>query len=104
MHEGDGSCRVCECVCVCACVRMSVPTLAAQRAFTKGFSLDCDTWILEGKKLSVRGMKKPICNELELTASRFRVVSGPTKHGSYIDEATGGSNVHIARHRKMLWV
>ena len=34
-------------------------------------------------------MKKPIANELELTASRFRAVSGPTKH----DRATGGSNV-----------
>ena len=26
------------------------------------------------------GVKKPIANELELTESRFRAVSGPTKH------------------------
>ena len=81
---------------------MSVPTLAAQRAFTgatkdtQGFLVGFSWIVIRGflrGKPSVRGMKKPICNELELTASRFRVVSGPTKHGSYIDEATGGSNV-----------
>ena len=38
------------------------------------------------------GVKKPSANELELAASRFRAVSGPTKHTATW-RATGGSNV-----------
>ena len=53
------------------------------------------------------GVKKPICNELELTVSRFRAVSGPTKHSSYAKDnwwveccfrgATGANGVKQAR-------
>ena len=36
------------------------------------------------KKPSVMAWKSQYANELELTVSRFRAVSGQTKHSSYV--------------------
>ena len=49
------------------------------------------------------GVEKPIANELELTVSRFRAVSGPTKQlvGRMLLQrlATGATGVKQARYR-----
>ena len=76
------------CVCVCVCVCPSVTALAASgsvfirkqqyaRVSLRLF-LDFESWNFEKNFCS----KVTICNKLELTASHFRAVSGPTKHSS----------------------
>ena len=87
-------------VCYCFSVRLDMEPI-----ILTGFS-----WILIRKNLSFKSysMKKPIANELELTVSRFRAVSGPTKHSSYMKGnwwvecclATGATGVKLARYRR----
>ena len=78
----------------CACARVtvlvlcpSVTALAALHTSNQRYSwvslrlfLDLDSWIF-GKKTPFKsyGVKKQYANELELTASHFRALSGSTK-------------------------
>ena len=79
-------------LCVCVSVCPSVTALAASASaytcsqrysgFVLGFS-----WIYMcgiSKKPKVMAWKSQYANELELTISRFRAVSGPTKRSSYV--------------------
>ena len=62
---------------------------------------------MDSRKKQKLWREKPIANDLELTASRFRAVSGPTKHSSYVKGnwllqrlATGATGVKQARCRR----
>ena len=73
------------CVSVCLCVCVSVPASAfvyiRKQRYTR---VSLRLFLDYRKKLPFEsyGVKK--ANESELTASRFRPVSGPTKHSSYV--------------------
>ena len=71
----------------------SVPALAAsasvetskQRYSRVSLRLFLDVWSFEKTFLSKdMAWKSQYANELELTVSRFRAVSGPTKRSSYV--------------------
>ena len=89
--------EVCVCVClsVCLSVYPSVPALAAsasvetskQRYSRVSLRLFLDLYVWSFEKTfrsKVMVWKSQYANELELTVSRFRAVSGPTKHSSYV--------------------
>ena len=76
------------CVCVCVYQRTFTPATNDSRGFLIGFS-----WILirgfsKNFRSKVMAWKSQYANELQLTASRFRALSGPTE-----DSTTGRSNV-----------
>ena len=72
---------------VCLSVYPSVPALAASASVanngTHGFLLGVSMCGVS-KKPSVQKLWRGKANELELTVSRFRAVSGPTKRSSYV--------------------
>ena len=78
---------LCVCVCVCVCVYLSVPTLAASASVEtskRRYSRVSLRLLIGGfsKKPFVRkfmACKSQYANELELTACRFRALSGPAK-------------------------
>ena len=85
----------CVCLCVCVCVCLSVPALAAsasvetskQRYSRVSLRLFLDLYVWSFKKTfrsKDMAWKSQYANELELTVSRFRAVSGPTKRSSYV--------------------
>ena len=85
----------CTSVLSLSCVYLSVPALAASASIetsnqrylrvSRRLLLDFDSWIFEKTFLSkVIAWKSQYANKLELTVSRFRAVSGPTKHSSYV--------------------
>ena len=83
MREGYCSCRVCVSVCLSVCYRSSSFSVRIYIPGANGFLLGF-SWILTrgfSKNLPFQsyGVKKPIANELELTASCFRALSGSTK-------------------------
>ena len=93
MREGYCSCLVC--LSVCLSVYPSVPAVAAsatvetskQRVSLRPF-LDGYVWSFDKTfRSNVMVWKSQYANELELTVSRFRAVSGPMKHSSYVTEA-----------------
>ena len=72
-------------LCVCLSVCPSVPALAASASVETSkhrIFLDLHVWSFE--KPSVEKLWRQYANELELTVSRFRTVSGPTKRSSYM--------------------
>ena len=79
LHFRAIHCLVCVCIRLFVCSRSSCfsarlhlqPTIVA---VSRRLFLDFDSWILE--KYAV---KSHYANELELTVSRFRALSGPTK-------------------------
>ena len=86
---------LCVCLSVCLSVYPSVPALSASASVETSkqqyswvslrLFLDLYVWSFEKTFLSkVMARKSQYANELELTVSRFRAVSGPTKHSSYL--------------------
>ena len=83
----------CVCVCVCVSVCLSVTALAATVSVytcnqrhpwvSLRLYLILNVWNFE-KPFRSRVMACQYANKLGLTASRFRAVSGPTKHSSYV--------------------
>ena len=82
-------------LCVCLSVYPSVPALAASASVETSkqrysrvslrLFLDFDSWIFEKTfREKVMARKSQYANELELTVSRFRAVSGQTKRSSYV--------------------
>ena len=116
MREGYCSRPVCVSVCP------SVPTLAASASVETSkqrysrvslrLFLDLYVWSFEKNfRSKVMAWKSQYANELELTASRFRAVSGRTKRSSYVKGklvgrmllqrlATGATGVKQARYRR----
>ena len=82
-------------VVLCLSVYPSVPALAASASFETSkqrysrvslrLFLDLYVWSFEKTfRSKVMAWKSQYANELELTVSRFRAVSGPMKHSSYV--------------------
>ena len=101
MREGYSSCLMCV-----LCIGMSVPVLAAS-----AYVYTCNQRDIENTFHSkVMAWKSQYANELELTASRFRAVSGPTKQqlseGQLVCPillqrlATGETGMKQARYRR----
>ena len=83
------------CLSVCLSVYPSVPALAAsasvetskQRYSRVSLRLFLDSYVWSFEKTfrsKVMAWKSQYANKLELTVSRFRAVSGPTKRSSYV--------------------
>ena len=83
------------CVCVCLSVYPSVPALAAsasvetskQRYSRVSLRLFLDLYVWSFEKTfrsKVMAWKSQYANELELTVSRYRAVSGPMNRSSYV--------------------
>ena len=77
-------------LCVCLCVYPSFPATESVETSEQRYSRVSLRNQIGGfsKNPSVRKLqreKKQYANELELTVSRFRAVSGPTKHSSYAE-------------------
>ena len=81
-----------SCVSVCLCVYPSIPALAAsasvetsKQQYSRVSLRLFYVWSFEKTfRSKVMAWKSQYANELELTVSRFRAVSGPTKRSSYV--------------------
>ena len=109
MREGYGSRPVCVCICpsVAALAASASAYTCSQRCSGVCHRLFLDNMCGFTKKTSVQKLwrKKANMQMVELTASGFRAVSGPTKHSSYVKgnwwvECGQATGVKQARYRR----